>query len=264
MASCPHCGLIWTLPLRSDAELASLYSDRDSKDFVPGDAGPIAVVKDAIARAQLRSMARRIGRVPASTLDLGTGNGRYALAALALGWPEVSAADMHEAAPESIARAVESGAHLRFIRQRELGAHCGAFDFVLYRAVLEHTADPHAALREIRALLRPGGVCYIEVPNIESWSARTMGYAAQSLYLPWHRVHFSGATLEHTVRDAGLEPFAGGGKTMPKVADQLQHFVGGVPRIVAQVIGAALQPMQLLLEGMLGRENLWLMARRAD
>jgi SAM-dependent methyltransferase len=257
--------LIWTFPLRTDAELASLYHDRESKDFVPGDVGPIALVKDMIARAQLRGLARRMGRVPSSMLDLGTGNGRYALAAHALGWPAVSASDMHESAPTAIARVnarTSAAASVRFIRQRDLGMVEGAFDFVLYRAVLEHTADPNGALRAIRALLRPGGLCYLEVPNIRSWSVRTMGYAAQSLYLPWHRVHFTGETLEATVRAAGLTPFAGGGKTMPKIADQLQHAFGGFPRLPAQIVGAVLQPVQLLLEGMLGSENLWLMARR--
>ncbi len=264
LAACPSCRLIWTLPLKSDAELASLYADRDSKDFVPGDVGAIATVKDAIARFQLKRMAERMGRIPTSMLDLGTGNGRYALAARALGWPAVTASDMHESPPEAIQHDRSGGAPIPFVRQRDLGAHAGSFDFVLYRAVLEHTADPHGALREIRALLRPGGACYIEVPNIESWSARTMGYSAQSLYLPWHRVHFRGATLEATVRAAGLEPFDGGGKTMPKIADQLQYFVGAVPRTVAQMVGAAMQPVQLLMEGMLGSENLWLMARRSS
>ena len=79
LAACPECGLIWTLPFTSDAELETLYADRDSKDFVPGDVRVIAAVKDAIARAQLRGMARRLGAVPTAMLDLGTGNGRYAV-----------------------------------------------------------------------------------------------------------------------------------------------------------------------------------------
>ena len=53
LGECPLCRLIWTLPLKTDAELAPLYADRESKDFVPGDIPPIAAVKDAIARAQL-------------------------------------------------------------------------------------------------------------------------------------------------------------------------------------------------------------------
>lgn len=264
LGECPLCHIIWTLPYKTDEELAPLYADRESKDFVPGDLAPISVVKDAIARWQLRAMARRLGSAPDSMLDLGTGNGRYAIAARDLGWPAVTAADMHESPPAALQHAAQGQAPVRFVRQRELDRYAGAFDFVLYRHVLEHTADPYRALGEIRRLLRPGGACYVEVPNIESWSARTLGYSAQPLYLPWHRVHFRAPVLDATLRAAGLEPFAAGGKTMPKIADQLQFFASGVPRPVAQVIGAAMQPVQLLFEGMLGRENLWVMARRGE
>ncbi len=263
MGECPLCRLIWTLPLKTDAELAPLYADRESKDFVPGDIPPIAAVKDAIARAQLAAIARRLGGAPSTMLDLGTGNGRYAVAANRLGWGGVSASDTHDTPPTAIQRTSRGKSPVRFITHRNLVRHAGSFDFVLYRAVLEHMSDPHGALQEIRQLLRPGGVCYVEVPNIESWSARMLGYSAQSLYLPWHRVHFRRDVLDAVLRAAGLEPFAAGGKSMPKVADQLQYVAPSLPRPLAQVIGAALQPLQLLLEGMLGRENLWVLARRA-
>ena len=41
----------------------------------------------------------------------------------------------------------------------------GAFDIVTCNDVIEHVADPAAAIRNVSALLRPGGVAYFEIPN---------------------------------------------------------------------------------------------------
>ncbi|MDD5673989.1 MAG: class I SAM-dependent methyltransferase, partial [Chitinivibrionales bacterium] len=43
------------------------------------------------------------------------------------------------------------------------------FDAVIMRHVLEHLPDPVKAMRAVFALLRPGGIALIEVPNIDSW-----------------------------------------------------------------------------------------------
>ena len=40
------------------------------------------------------------------------------------------------------------------------------FDCVVFNDVLEHIADPWAALRAARALLRPGGVVVASIPNV--------------------------------------------------------------------------------------------------
>jgi SAM-dependent methyltransferase len=45
------------------------------------------------------------------------------------------------------------------------------FDGIVFQAVLEHVTDSHAALTEIRRILRPGGSVFIEVPFIQGYHA---------------------------------------------------------------------------------------------
>jgi methionine biosynthesis protein MetW len=48
----------------------------------------------------------------------------------------------------------------------------GAFDLVVLADVLEHLADPRAALERAAGWCRPGGAILVSVPNVAHWSAR--------------------------------------------------------------------------------------------
>src|SRR5436309_11040538 len=73
----------------------------------------------------------------------------------------------------------------------------GALDAVLALDVLEHLDDDGVALREIRRVLRPGGVALLNVPAFASlWSEKD---AANH-----HRRRYTRRTLRHAVEEAGL------------------------------------------------------------
>lgn len=49
------------------------------------------------------------------------------------------------------------------------------FDAITFWAVLEHLAEPLPTLRTAAALLRPGGHCFVLVPNLQSLAVRLLG-----------------------------------------------------------------------------------------
>lgn len=51
-----------------------------------------------------------------------------------------------------------------------------SLDGVICAAVLEHVPDPHRILAEIRRVLRPGGVAYVEVPFLQPFHAAPDDY----------------------------------------------------------------------------------------
>lgn len=79
------------------------------------------------------------------------------------------------------------------------------FDAITLWDVLEHLHDPAASLREIRRILKPGGVLIIRVPNLASWDARLFGDTWAGLDAPRHLYIFSPATLSQTLEKAGFE-----------------------------------------------------------
>ncbi|MFJ8040329.1 class I SAM-dependent methyltransferase [Kitasatospora sp. NPDC096147] len=88
-------------------------------------------------------------------LDVGTGTGNVAAAALALG-ARVTAVD---AEPQMVKTAAERlpGVPVSLARLPELPFGEGEFDAVVANFVVNHVADPVAALAELRRVVRPGG-----------------------------------------------------------------------------------------------------------
>jgi SAM-dependent methyltransferase len=74
--------------------------------------------------------------------------------------------------------------------------------------VFEHLYQPKEVLAKVREWLRPGGIFYTEMPNIDSAGARIFGSYWQALELPRHVYHFSPVPLNNLARSAGLQVFS--------------------------------------------------------
>jgi SAM-dependent methyltransferase len=101
-------------------------------------------------------------------------------------------------------------------------------DFPLITAIdlIEHVADPGAFLREISKRLRPGGLVYLETPNIQSTVYRlgetlcrlTQGHPSsvfERLFPPEHIQYFSPSGLTRLARASNLDPVQMDTRTLP-------------------------------------------------
>lgn len=130
-----------------------------------------AAVRTAVVWEVLRNaLAERPGG-QTTVLDVGGGTGGFAVPLAELG----CAVEVVDPSPDSLAalerRAAESGVVDR-IRARQADATdvmalfgADAVDVVLCHSVLEVVDDPAAALRDLVAVLRPGGVASVIVAN---------------------------------------------------------------------------------------------------
>jgi SAM-dependent methyltransferase len=76
------------------------------------------------------------------------------------------------------------------------------FDAITFWAVLEHVDRPGKFLEKAAEVLRPGGHCFVLVPNMRSLAARLLG-ARYRYIMPEHLNYFTEQTL---TRCAGMEP----------------------------------------------------------
>src|SRR6185436_436274 len=72
------------------------------------------------------------------------------------------------------------------------GSH--RFDAITFWAVMEHLVDPRAYLHRAAELLRPGGWCFVLVPNLRSLAVRLLG-ARYRYFMEEHINWFDASTL---------------------------------------------------------------------
>jgi 2-polyprenyl-3-methyl-5-hydroxy-6-metoxy-1,4-benzoquinol methylase len=88
------------------------------------------------------------------------------------------------------------------------------FDALTFWAVTEHLVKPKGYLRKAAQLLRPGGFCFVLVPNLRSLAVRLLGRRYR-YFMPEHLNYFTADTLQAFAR---AEP------AFEVVACQSTHF----------------------------------------
>jgi SAM-dependent methyltransferase len=79
-----------------------------------------------------------------------------------------------------------------------------SFDVISCCDVLEHLYEPRRVMAKVVQWLKPGGIFYVQVPNIDSAEAHVFGTYWQGLELPRHLFHYSPASLKLLAESAGL------------------------------------------------------------
>jgi SAM-dependent methyltransferase len=78
-----------------------------------------------------------------------------------------------------------------------------SFDAITAFDVVEHMYRPDEVVKKALTWLKPGGVFYLALPNIDSWEAKMLGSYWYGLELPRHLSHFGPASLRKLFVTAG-------------------------------------------------------------
>ena len=168
-------------------------------------ASPLGVITERVEERAVFDLAGPLdGR---RVLDVGTGDGTYAIAA-ALRGAHVTGIDADTAmlaAARTRGHAAGVDVVLRDGRAESLPFHDATFDVVFAVTVLCFVQDTRAAVREIARVLAPGGRLVLgELGRFSVWAAerRVRGWLGADT---WRRARFwSRHELAELVRDAGL------------------------------------------------------------
>lgn len=134
--------------------------------------------------------------------DLGCGNAAYLQAFKKLGF-DVIGVDPDPAGREQAAKAgirVEPGTG----EDVPDALPSGAFDLVIMTHSLEHCRNPRKALENVVRLMKPGGHCYIEVPNSACEHFRTFTICSEMFDAPRHLYFFGPDNLKAMMTGLGL------------------------------------------------------------
>lgn len=200
---CGACGLAWWQPPAQGFAPEALY---DAAYFGGADAARGYDDYAGLEPALRHTFARRLERLGppgpgARLLDVGAAFGFGVSEARRAGWRafgiEISAAAARRAA--GAAPGCVAVAHaLRTPFPDACFARITLWD------VLEHLADPHAAVAELARLLQPGGRLALTTGDVGSLVARLSGARWHLYTLPEHLFFYSRRSLRRLLADHGL------------------------------------------------------------
>ena len=191
---CRRCGTVAQPSLPRGDALLELYRRMRDEHYLDEERG-----RRATARRLLDAIARRAPS--GGLLDVGCGHGLLLDEARRRGY-EVEGLEPSEQAAE-YARGVLGLA----VEREALGDGAGprgGYAVIVLADVLEHLADPLAAIELCGRLLAPGGVLCVVTPDPASRTARVAGPRWWG-FLPAHTFLFPRRTLTRLLDDAGLD-----------------------------------------------------------
>jgi 2-polyprenyl-3-methyl-5-hydroxy-6-metoxy-1,4-benzoquinol methylase len=172
-------------------------------------------------------------------LDFGCGSGGW------LKYPRQARWEVAGVDPDPKARQLgrEQGYDIRETLEEFDGE---SFDAITLSHSIEHVHDPLATLRACRALLKPGGMIYVDTPNINAVGHHIYGRHWRGLETPRHLVLFNRESLRLALEQAGFGrirfrwrfyPFAGMARLSQLIAAGLDPYSGANPPADARQVG---------------------------
>jgi SAM-dependent methyltransferase len=98
-----------------------------------------------------------------------------------------------------------------------------SFDVITCFDVLEHLYEPRRVMAKVGEWLKPGGIFYVLVPNVDAAEARVFGSYWHGLELPRHLFHYSPTSLKFLTKSAGLKAVSVETRRNPAVGTSLRY-----------------------------------------
>ena len=167
VAVCERCGAGYADGIPDQAAFDQYYRDMSKYEYAQRggeesdyDSRRLTLIADIVV-PHLPSPEARI-------LDVGCASGRLLANIRERGFPKVTGLDPSPACAATAARLY--GVDVRTMTLREIAEAGERFDVVIMVGVLEHLRDLDSAFEQLRTLLNPSGLLYVEVPDVTAFA----------------------------------------------------------------------------------------------
>lgn len=213
LVRCQDCGLSYVSPRYTENRTLKLYEDSyfTNPGFFSGESSRIFGYSDyEESRENVEIMYQKIVEKmegfekPGKLLEIGSAYGYFLNQARVKGW-DVSGIELSPEARDACEK--EFGIQPFSCPIKEF-APSHQFDSVVFFDVLEHMHDPVETLRTIHAMIKPGGLLVLAVPNSASWVLKFLGARWEDLQRAnsgEHLYFFNNTTLRQILEKTGFE-----------------------------------------------------------
>jgi len=191
---CPVCSLVWLSDPPRSAEMHEHYTE--AYDELISAAGENSPLRWGFRREALAKVKQS-----GTLLDLGCSSGTFLQSMRSNEW-NLFGIEMSE---ESAKKAQErSGANVFVGNILDAQFAPASFDVITCFDVFEHLYEPRQVVARVAEWLKPGGIFYVLVPNVDGAEARVFKSYWHGLELPRHLFHYSPASLKFLAESSGL------------------------------------------------------------
>ena len=167
VAICERCGAAYADGIPDQAAFDRYYRDMSKYEYAQRggeesdfDARRLALIADVVAP--------RVPSPDARILDVGCASGRLLANIRDRGFPQVTGLDPSPACAAAAARLYAIPVHTMTLG--DIAASGERFDVLIMVGVLEHLRDLDSAFEQLRTLLQPSGLLYVEVPDVTAFA----------------------------------------------------------------------------------------------
>jgi len=229
LVRCSSCTGVWLASPPKPEEMGLHYTEDYHKGIMAAGEGDVA--------SRWKYPRRRIAEYKqgGEVLDIGCSSGGFLSTMKGSAW-KLYGIEMEESTAER-ARA-NTGASI-FVGDAVAAPFLpDTFDLITSFDLLEHVYSPRIFLTKVFEWMKPGGIYYAIMPNIDSWEARLFGTHWYGLELPRHLFHFSPHALTCLMTDLGFEEVC---VKTPRVS-YLQRSAGYVFSSLLEKVGLPATP----------------------
>lgn len=198
LSRCAECGLIFTNPRPDKHSIGKYYDSPDYISHSNSDTGLVNKIYKSVRRTAIKGKFDTIKRILGrnekwSLLDIGCGTGDF------LSYCQENGVSCTGIEPNEGARSIATGKHnlTVFNSDHLYQLKDDSFDVITMWHVLEHVDNLNEYISRLHTILKPGGYCFIAVPNPTSFDASKYGKYWAAYDVPRHLSHFSPSTLRN-------------------------------------------------------------------
>lgn len=200
LSRCRKCGFVYVNPRYAAADLEKLYTRKNSAQLIEHYNHMVSPVMLAQYHERI-DLLERLMPTRGRLLDFACAAGHFFELAGQRGW-DAHGADIGEWTREAAEARGLKNLHVGYLQ--DLGFPDHHFDVIHAAQVFEHLEHPGKLLAELRRILRPGGLLYVDVPN---YHTLPIMLNRDDFFLnepPQHINYFTPKTLRALLVRAGL------------------------------------------------------------
>jgi 2-polyprenyl-3-methyl-5-hydroxy-6-metoxy-1,4-benzoquinol methylase len=196
LVRCSSCSMVYANPVGHDFASGEYYDTQGAAYYLSAEKlqSDYAAVRFVRELKLFREHCRR-----GAVLDVGSSSGAF-LHQLNQQFPgdyEIAGTDV-SGSPLDYAESKGIPVIRGDFPAHDFGAR--SFDAITFWAVLEHLLEPKRFLEKAATLLKPGGYCFVLVPNLESLAVRLIGKRYRYIY-DQHLNYFTRSTLKALAKE---------------------------------------------------------------